>query len=95
VQVDVRFYGFVRDVVGGSKVALEMPAQSTLRELFSRLVENFGEKLRERVFTSSGEFETNVKVFLGDAQAMSLEEPLGNPALGLGGELGISLVGVA
>ncbi len=78
MQVNVRFYGFVRDVVGGSQVALEMPAQSTLRELFNRLVNNFGERLGERLFTSSGDLETNVKVFLGDAQATTLEECLGN-----------------
>lgn len=78
LQVNVRFYGFFRDVVSGSKVELEMPAQSTLRELFNRLVKNFGEQLRERLFTSSGDLETNVKVFLGDTQAMTLEESLGN-----------------
>ena len=74
----MRFYGFVRDVVSGCKVELVMPAQSTLREVFDRLVKNCGEKLRERLFTSSGDLETNVKVFLGDTQAMTLEESLGN-----------------
>lgn len=78
LQVDVRFYGFVRDVVGASKIALEMPAQSTLRELFNRLIKNFGESLRERLLTTSGDLEANVKVFLGEDQAMTLEEPLGN-----------------
>ena len=76
MHVDVRFYGFTRDVVGGSRVELEMPAQSTLRELFNQLVKNLGEGLRERLFTSSGDLETNVKVFLGDTQAMTLEEAI-------------------
>jgi len=79
VQVDVHFYGFVRDVVGGSRVELEMPAQSTLRELFNRLVKNFGERLRERLFTSSGDLETNVKVFLGETQSETLEDAISNP----------------
>lgn len=78
MQVDVCFYGFVRDVVGASKVALEMPAQSTLRELFNRLVKNFGERFRQRLLTTSGNLEANVKVFVGESQALTLEEPLGN-----------------
>jgi len=78
VQVDVHFYGFVRDVVGGSKVKLELAARSTLGELLNCLVKEFGERLRERLFTSSGELETNVRVFLGGTQAMTLEETISN-----------------
>lgn len=78
LQVEVRFYGFVRDVVGTSNLALEMPARGTLRELFELLVKRFGAALGQRLFGMTGELETNVRVFVGDSQAASLEEPLGD-----------------
>ncbi len=79
LRVEVRFYGFVRDIVGASAastLALEMPARSTLKELVHLLAEKFGEKFSERLLTATGELEPNVRVFVGDAQSPSLEEPL-------------------
>ncbi len=79
MRVEVRFYGFVRDIVGASAasaLALEMPARSTLKELVHLLTEKFGEKFSERLLTAAGELEPNVRVFVGDAQNPSLEEPL-------------------
>jgi hypothetical protein len=57
-------------------LSIEMSAGSTLRDLFDRLAENT--KLRERLLTSSGQLETNTQVFIGDIQAVSVHEPLGD-----------------
>jgi molybdopterin converting factor small subunit len=78
LQVRVRFYGFVQDVAGASPHALDVPERSTLRNLLELLVERVGERLRERLFNKAGELEANVQVFIGDSQAISLEELLGD-----------------
>ncbi len=78
MQVEVRFYGFVRDVVDTSPLALQMPDCCTLRNLVDLLVQRYGEKLHERLYTNAGELEANVRVFVEDAQAGSLEELLGD-----------------
>ncbi|MEE9549486.1 MAG: MoaD/ThiS family protein [Candidatus Binatia bacterium] len=78
LHIDVRFYGFVRDVVDPSSFVLEAPQSATLRELLDLLVEKFGERLRERLLTKTGELEANVRVFVGDSQTSSLEEPIKN-----------------
>ncbi|MFQ5542638.1 MAG: MoaD/ThiS family protein [Candidatus Binatia bacterium] len=78
MQIDVRFYGFVRDVVDTSSFALETSQSTTLRELLDLLVKKFGERLRERLLTKTGELEANVRVFVGDSQTSSLEEPIQN-----------------
>ncbi len=80
MRVEVRFYGFVRDIIGASvaTTALEMPARSTLRELIHLLAKKFGEQFTERILTAAGELEPNVRVFIGDCQSPSLEETLGN-----------------
>ena len=78
MQVKIRFYGFVQDVVGASPHALEVPERSTLRNLFELLAQRLGERLRERLFNKAGELEANVQVFIGDSQAGSLEELLGD-----------------
>ena len=84
MQVKVRFYGFVQDVVGPTPQSVELPDGGTLRNLFELLAERLGERLRERLFNRAGELETNVRIFIGDSQASSLEESLGegerNPA---------------
>ncbi|MBI4529354.1 MAG: hypothetical protein HY695_36605 [Deltaproteobacteria bacterium] len=79
MQVNVRFYGFVRDVIGASGFFLEMPPSSTIRDLLGQLVKAFGERLRERLLTAGGDLETNVRIFIGDDQAVNLEEQLGEP----------------
>lgn len=78
MQIQVHFYGFVRDVVETSNFSLESPQSTTLRELFNLLAKRFGERLRERLLNRSGELEANVKVFVGETQTTSLEEPLGD-----------------
>ncbi len=80
LRVEVRFYGFVRDIIGSpaASIALEMPTCSTLRELVNLLAQKFGEKFSERILTIAGELEPNVRFFVGDAQVLSLEEPLGD-----------------
>ncbi len=78
LQIDVRFYGFVRDVVEPSSFVLEAPQSATLRELLDLLVKKFGERLRERLLNNTGELEANVRVYVGDNQTSSLEEPIQN-----------------
>ena len=76
MRVEVHFYGFVRDVLRNPKLSMDMTAGSTLRDLFDRLADD--QKLRERLFTSSGQLETNTQVFIGDTRVVSLHEPLGD-----------------
>lgn len=78
MRVGVNFYGFVRDVIGTPSIVLEVPNHSSLRELFEFLSAKFGAKLRDRLLNGAGELEANVRVFVGDSQASSLDEPLGN-----------------
>ncbi|MFQ5852069.1 MAG: MoaD/ThiS family protein [Candidatus Binatia bacterium] len=74
----MRFYGFVKDIVGTSSFGLETAQTTTLRDLFDLLVKRFGETLRDRLLTDTGELEANVRVFVGNTQATSLEAPLGD-----------------
>lgn len=76
MRVAVRFYGFIRDVVSHSSLALELPPGSTLRELLKSVVNQSGERLRDRLFTAGGELEANVQIFVGAEQAASLEQPI-------------------
>lgn len=78
LHIEMRFYGFVRDVVDTSSFALELPDRCTLRDIFNLLVERFGQTLRERLFTDNGDLEANVRVFVGDNQTSSLEETIQN-----------------
>ncbi len=71
LRVEVRFFGFVRDVVSASSVALGIPQSATLRDLLDLLAKRFGERLRERLLTRTGELEANVQLFVGDTQATS------------------------
>ncbi len=74
MRVEVRFYGFVRDVIANTALSLEMPAGSNLRDLLSESIKNSSERLRDRLFTSSGDLETNVQIFVGSKQTRALEE---------------------
>jgi molybdopterin converting factor small subunit len=77
LRVGVNFYGFVRDVIGTPSIELEVPNHSSLKDLFELLSAKFGPKLRDRLLNGAGELEANVQVFVGDTQAISLDEPLG------------------
>lgn len=74
MRVEVRFYGFVRDVIDNTAFSLEMPAGSSLRDLLSESIKNSSETLRDRLFTSSGDLEANVQVFVGSNQTRALED---------------------
>jgi hypothetical protein len=74
LRVEVRFYGFVRDVIANTAFSLEIPAGSNLRDLLSESIKNSSERLRDRLFTSSGDLETDVQIFVVATQTPSLEE---------------------
>jgi hypothetical protein len=78
LRVEVRFYGFVRDVITNTAFSLELPAGSKLRDLLSESIKNSSERLHDRLFTSSGDLEANVQVFVGPTRTTSLEEPVTN-----------------
>ena len=78
MRVEVRFYGFIRDVIANSALSLELPAGSTLRDLLTESIKLSGERLRDRLFTNSGDLETNVQIFIGAEQSASLEEVVAN-----------------
>ncbi len=74
MHVEVRFYGFVRDVISNTAFSLEMPAGSNLRDLLCESIKNSSEGLRDRLFTTSGDLEANVRIFVGAHQTTSLDE---------------------
>jgi len=78
LRVEVRFYGFVRDVIANTALSLELPAGSTLRDLLTESIRQCGERLRDRLFTHAGDLEANVQVFVGAEQSTSLEEVVAN-----------------
>lgn len=78
MRVEVRFYGFVRDVIDNPALSLEMPAGSTLRDLLKESIEHCGERLRDRLLTHAGDLEANVQIFVGAEQSASLEEVVAN-----------------
>lgn len=80
----MHFYGHARDVTGGSDFTTELPEQGTVRDLLDRMVEHYGERLRDRLLTRSGELEANVQLFVGERQVLSPAEPLcdGSEAVG-------------
>ncbi len=77
MRIEVRFYGFVRDVIANTAFSLEMPAGSNLRDVLSESIKNSSERLRDRLFTSSGDLEANVQIFVGATQTTSLEAMVG------------------
>lgn len=76
MRVEVRLYGFVRDVASDSTRSVELPARSTLRDLLNEIVNQFGARLRGRLFTNTGGLETNVQIFVGPDRVAALEQPL-------------------
>ncbi len=80
MRIEVRFYGFVRDVIANTAFSLELPAGSSLRDLLGESIKKTSETLRDRLFTTSGQLETNVQVFVGGNRTRSLEEVVGDDA---------------
>lgn len=78
MRVEVRFYGFVRDVIANTALSLELPAGSTLRDLLTESIRQSGERLHDRLLTNSGDLEANVQIFVGAEQCASLEEVVPN-----------------
>lgn len=76
MRVNVHFYGFVRDIVDTSRIALETPRDISVRDLLDLASKRFGEALRERLLSRSGELQANVRLFIGEDETASLETPI-------------------
>jgi hypothetical protein len=78
VKIEISFYGFVRDLVNPSKLIIDTPDQTCLREVLDLAAKKHGERLRERLLTGSGELASNVQVFIGGDPTTSLDRPIEN-----------------
>jgi len=78
-DVKVNLYGYVRDVAGETNLSLSLPGGGKVSDVLQALIERFGPRFRDRVFTAQGELQGNVKVFVDGAPAEGLEETLSHP----------------
>lgn len=75
-RVDVALYGFVRDVAGKTRITLDVPQHSSLREVIGRLAAVEGDRLRGRLLAETGGLQPGVQVFIDGQRAESLDDPV-------------------
>lgn len=76
LKIEISFYGFVRDLVNPSKLIIDTPDRTSLREVLDLAAKKHGERLRERLLTASGDLASNVQVFIGEDPTISLDQPI-------------------
>lgn len=70
--MEVRFYATLRDVVGSRSVEVELRPGATVRELLTRLFEQFP-NLEPRLLDEAGELRRSVNVFVNGRGVPHLE----------------------
>lgn len=65
VKVVVSFYGVIRDLVDSRRVEIQLPAESTVKELLETLCERYGPNFRVKVLSPEGRLQKSVKVVVG------------------------------
>ncbi len=73
-RVDVSLYGFVHDVADRTRITLDVPQHSSLREVIGKLVAAEGDRLRERLMAEAGSLQPGVQVFVNGERAGSLDD---------------------
>jgi len=64
LEVTVTLYGYVRDILKEPRVTLRLPEDAVVGDVFQALLREYGDRFRERVFTSQGALEKTVKIFI-------------------------------
>lgn len=76
----INFYATLRNVVGGKTVEVDLPAQVTVQQMLTAILDRYP-GLRREMFDSDGALYRHVHIFINgrDAQylAHSLDTPLG------------------
>ncbi len=73
VTIQVRFYGVIRDVIGGTSVEVQLAEHSTTRDLLAVLHEKYGQGFADRVLDEKGDVRSYVRLFLNDDQLNDLD----------------------
>lgn len=76
MRIEISFYGFVRDLVSTPKLVIDSPERATVREVLDSVVKRYGETLRERLLSTTGELAANVQVFVGEHPTTSLDQSI-------------------
>jgi molybdopterin converting factor small subunit len=78
VLVKVNFYGVYRDFLDRSGIELDLPEQTTIRELLCKLSEVLGRGFSERVLEEGGELHGHVSLSVNDrlVNPSEIDEPL-------------------
>ncbi len=72
LQVRLRFFGPMHDVIAGQRSEVTMPQDATVGDLLAHLSSTYGEKFNHRVLTSERKPQTYVEMFV-DGSAMDRE----------------------
>ena len=64
IDVQVFYFGLIRNVVAVAGEALTLPARATVRQLFDLLARKYGAGFRDAMFTAEGTLLANAIVLL-------------------------------
>ncbi len=68
LQVRVRFFGPLHDVVAGQRAQVVLSETATVQDLLSTLVDKYGDDLAKRILTSDGKPQNYVQIFVNGRQ---------------------------
>jgi len=64
IKITVNFYGITKDLVDKKKDELYLPEGATVRQLLELLSDRYGTGFKEKIFTSKGNLQQNVKIVI-------------------------------
>lgn len=71
VKVNVRFYGFLKDVTNAPTAEVALNGGSSVADLLNHLAETYGQPFRDRVLDQAIGIKNHVKIFLDNEEVDS------------------------
>jgi molybdopterin synthase sulfur carrier subunit len=77
IEMDVHFYATLRAIVGQKTIQVDMPSESTARELIDLIISDYPD-LGPELLDANGNFHSHMKMFINGREAVYLQGKFGH-----------------
>ncbi len=74
ITVKISFLSLLKDRFGAKELNMDLEDESTIKDLFSKLFEKYGEDIKNVLVKKTGDLNDHVVIMLNEKNIRSLEE---------------------
>ncbi len=74
ITVKISFLSLLKDMIGAKELNMDLEDESTIKDLFSKLFEKYGEDIKKLLIKKTGDLNDQVVIMVNEKNIRSLDK---------------------